>query len=91
MELKWYNFFGACGRIDLGGVGNENKKTYQGNQKNAVLENRIERLEDEVSCLRSAVSNLQNLARILERDICNCRDIAAIGDMAKDSVLKAKE
>lgn len=60
-------------------------------KKNAVLEHRIEILEEEVDRLRPAVSNLQNLTRILERDICNCRDIAAIGEAVKDSVLKVKE
>lgn len=60
-------------------------------KKNAVLEKRIESLEEEVDRLRPAVSNLQNLTRILERDICNCRDIVAIGEEVKDSVLKAKE
>lgn len=60
-------------------------------KKNAVLENRIERLEDEVGFLRASVCNLQNLTRILEMDICNCRDISATGDSVKDSVLKAKE
>lgn len=60
-------------------------------EKNAVLEHRIEGLEGEISYLKSAVSNLQNFTRILERDICNCRDIVAIGEAVKDSVLKAKE
>lgn len=60
-------------------------------KKNAVLEHRIEILEEEVNCLRAAVNNLQNFTRILERDICNCRDIAAIGEAVRDSVLKTKE
>lgn len=55
------------------------------------MEKRIESLEEEVDRLRPAVSNLQNLTRMLERDICNCRDIVAIGEAVKDSVLKAKE
>lgn len=55
-----------------------------------VSKKRFEKLEDEVATLRAAVWNLQNLTRILERDICNCRDIAAIGEEVKDSVLKAK-
>lgn len=67
------------------------KKLIKEIKKNAVLEKRIESLEDEVYRLRPAVSNLQNLTRILERDICNCRDITAIGEAVKDSVLKAKE
>jgi hypothetical protein len=67
------------------------KKLIKEIKKNAVLEKRIESLEAEVDRLRPAVSNLQNLTRILERDICNCRDIATIGEAVKDSVLKAKE
>lgn len=54
-----------------------------------ISRKRLEELEDEVDTLRAAVWNLQNLTRILERDICNCRDIAAIGEAVKDSVLKA--
>lgn len=67
------------------------KKLIKEIKKNAVLEKRIESLEEEVDRLRPAVNNLQNLTRILERDICNCLDIAAIGETVKDSVLKTKE
>lgn len=67
------------------------KKLLKEIKKNAVLEHRIEILEEEAGGLRAAVNNLQNFARILERDICNCRDIAAIGEVVKDSVLKVKE
>lgn len=67
------------------------KKLLKEIKKNAVLEHRIEILEEETGGLRAAVNNLQNFTRILERDICNCRGIAAIGESVKDSVLKAKE
>lgn len=55
-----------------------------------VSKKRFKELQEEVDTLRVAVWNLQNLTRILERDICNCRDIAAIGESIKESVLKAK-
>ena len=56
-----------------------------------VSAKKFKELEEEVSTLRAAVWNLQNLTRILERDICRCRGITAIGENVKESVLKAKE
>lgn len=56
-----------------------------------ISRKRFKELEEEVCTLRAAVWNLQNLTRILERDICSFRGITAIGENAKESVLKTKD